>query len=104
MLGDGKQTFIALKECKELWEDENEAEKYEWTQKLIDTFEQGVDVSCVEFRDDDPDLVLAWAISIHDVDSNKYRPTSMQDLVRVAKRFHLKTPGGSWPGNQKKWK
>ena len=101
-LGDGKQTFIALMECKQLWQNEDEAGKYDWTPRLVDTFVNGVDVSVIEFSDDDEDLVLAWATSCHDVESNKYRATSMQDLVKVAKRYHNKTPGGSWPETQKK--
>ena len=101
-MADGKHTLTALVECKALWENDDENDKYEWTTKLVECFEKGLSVSVLEFEDDDPDLVLAWATSSHDTESNKYRATSMKDLVKVALNWHAKTPGNSWADTQKK--
>jgi len=63
---------------------------------LIDAFEKGVPVQVVEFPEDSPDLVMAYNVSAHDVDSNSYKSTSLREMVIVANKWQTKTPGGDW--------
>ena len=95
LLCDGKHTVAALKQLgAELLADEALAQT--WSHALVAAITRGVPVSVVEFRDDDPDVVLAYNVAAHDVDSNRYKPTSLKDLADVAKRFKARTPGGDW--------
>ena len=101
-LADGKQTFAALRELRDEWTSATDADEPMFTQSLIDVFETGVDCQTVEFEDDDDDIVLAWATSSHDLESNKYKPSSLRDMVEVARRYRLRVPGGSWTDVQAK--
>jgi hypothetical protein len=84
-----------MKELRaELEADDSLAET--WTIALVAAITKGIEVSVEEFPEDDPDLVLAYNVQAHDEDSNKYKPTSLKDLVAVAKRYKARTPGGDW--------
>jgi len=96
LLCDGKHTIYALQEVKKMYDDESVRDTYEWSDALIKVFTDGVSVSIVEFPEDDPDLVVAYNVAAHDVDSNKYKCTSLLDLVAVANRYKERTPGGDW--------
>ena len=67
-----------------------------WSHALVAALTEGVSVSVVQFPEDDPDLVLAYNATAHDVDSNRFQPTSLKDLVDVARRYQARTPGGDW--------
>ena len=95
LLGDGKHTFAALRECKALYESDD-AVNYDWSAPLIAAMTLGVDVQVIEFAEDDPDLVVAWAVGAHDDASNKFKATSLRDMVRVAEAYKGKVPGGDW--------
>ena len=101
-IADGKHTIVALGELMTLWADENEHDNHVWTEKLASVFEHGLQVSVLEFQDNDPDLVMAWATSTHDTESNKYQASSMRDLVKVAQTWHAKTAGNNWQETQRK--
>lgn len=51
-------------------------------------------------RGEAQDIGYAWAAGIHDVESNRYKATSLKDLVEVANRYRKKAPGGSWKAVQ----
>jgi hypothetical protein len=100
LLCDGKHTIAALKELgAELAANEALAET--WTNALVAAIRTGASVIVVEFEDDDPDVVLAFNSLAHDLDSNKYKATSLKDLVDVAKRYKARTPSGEWCRVQK---
>jgi len=101
-LADGKQTLVALQELKAAY-DALAAEKCDelgYTAALIEALTVGVDVAVVEFADWDEDVSFAWTVAAHDAESNKYKATSLQDLVAVAIRYNKRVPGGSWPATQ----
>ena len=98
-LADGKATFAALKQLLEeyqqsLADDTFKEETY--SEKLLEALLDGVDCSAIEFEDDDDGLVIAWATAAHDLESNKYRASTLKDLVAVAALFNKRQPGGSW--------
>ena len=101
-LADGKHTFQALSDIKKHYDSlaENQRECQGYTHHLIQALTVGVDVSVLEFEEWDDDVTLAWAVTIHDTESNKYKPTSLKDMVSVATRYKSKVPGGSWSGTQ----
>jgi hypothetical protein len=100
LLCDGKHTIAALKELgAELAANDSLAET--WTNALVAAIRTGVPVMVVEFADDDPDVVLAFNSLAHDLDSNRYKATSLKDLVDVAKRYKARTPSGEWTRVQK---
>ena len=53
-----------------------------------------------EFPDPDPDLYYAYCVQIHDVDSNKYKPSTLFDLAQVALRYRQKATNGTWEATQ----
>ena len=65
---------------------------------LLDALEHGVDVSVVEFED--MDQVMIWTVAAHDADNNRYKATSLRDLVETVERFRQKVPGGDWKATQ----
>lgn len=107
LLLDGKHTFHALKRCAELYAsamvddgDGGDASSGPpgptFTPLLVKAITEGVEVDWIEFRDDDSDLRAAYAAQMHDEATNKYKVTSLRDLVMVATRYQKKAPGGSW--------
>ena len=71
-----------------------------WTESLIMALNDGVDVSVIEFDDYDEDVVIAWAAGLHDIDSNKYKASSLKDLCEVVQRYRKKVPGAAWAQTQ----
>jgi hypothetical protein len=102
-IADGKHTFQALMELQEKMVD-NDQDGFEdetpWTESLMIALRVGVDVSVIEFDDYDEDVLIAWAAGLHDVDSNKYKASSLKDLFNVVERYRRKVPGGSWAQTQ----
>jgi hypothetical protein len=68
-----------------------------WTDALVAAITTGVHVSVVAFAEDDPDVAIAFNVLAHDVDSNRYKSTSLKNMVDVARRYKARTPGGDWP-------
>ena len=100
-MADGKHTFVALRELRDEWKAAADGDDPMFTQALLDAFEQGVDCQMVAFEDDD-DIVFAWATASHDLESNKFKPSSLRDMVEVARRYRKRVPGGSWSDTQAK--
>ena len=102
MLCDGKHTFAALKLCKEIYEkageDADADESIVWSAGLIDVFTNGVSVNVYEFND--ASKMRAWCVIAHDADSNKYKPTSILDLWKLAHEYRQTVPGGEWKRTQ----
>ena len=44
----------------------------------------------------DSDYVVAWQALCHDMDSNRYKPTSIETKVAVVMAAKSKVPGGEW--------
>ena len=102
-LADGKATFAALKELQIEYQQHLEKDTLEddtYSETLIRAFTDGVDVMAIEFEDDDDCLVLAWATGAHDLESNKYKASSLKDIVSVAQKYRVRQPGGSWQATQ----
>lgn len=100
-LADGKHTIVALMELKNALEAEKENEDLTiFTDSLLTALTVGVEVSVLQFEELDEDMVVAWATSAHEIESNKYRPSTIKDLVDVANRFKRKVPGGTWNATQ----
>ena len=97
-LADGKHTIMALKECLQKYDPLSEDQ---FTDALVKDLDEGVDVSVIEFEEDSDDLLFAWAAAAHDVDSNKYKPSAVKDIVGVATRFKTRVLGGGWVATQK---
>ena len=102
-LADGKATFAALAELKTEYKKHVEHASLEedtYTETLIAAFVDGVDCSAIEFEDDDDCLVLAWATGMHDLESNKYKASSLKNIVDVAMKFRARQVGCSWAATQ----
>ena len=104
MLLDGKHTIVALQKVAAMYEaglavaedTEPDNDSPTYTALLVKAITEGVEVDLVEFSDDDGDLRVAYCAAAHDEATNKYKVTSIKDLVDVATRYHRKAPGGSW--------
>ena len=107
---DGKHTFTALAELAteysttveeendkdEGWA-ENVTDKKVWSTLLVEAFSEGVLVDNIEFSDtEDEDLRVAYCAQAHDEDGNKFKPTSLRDMVGIAHRYKKRVAGGSW--------
>ncbi len=101
-LGDGKHTFAALAELKKMFEvlAAGEQEALGHTEMLVHALTVGVDVAVLVCEDWGEDLSFAWAFSTHDAENNRYKPSSLKELVAVARRHKAKVPGGGWQGTQ----
>ena len=101
-LADGKHTIEVLKQLKDIFDAQvaTGTSEMEFTKALVAVFTEGVKVIVLEFEDWDDDITCAWAAGVHDVDSNKYRATSLQEMVGVAMRYQKKVPGGGWKACQ----
>ena len=112
MLLDGKHTFLALTIVAKMYADAatvpdeatvadaatvaGDLDVVEFSSLLVTAITDGVEVDVVEFPDDDEDLRVAYCAAAHDESSNKYKPSSIKDLVGVAMRYQRKAAGGSW--------
>lgn len=113
-LMDGKHTFVALAILAELYRKDVESANaepatvgedggpatagvVEWSPLLVQAITVGVSVDVMQFAEgDDEDLRVAFCASSHDEATNKYRVTSIRNLVQVARRYQRRAPGGSW--------
>ena len=95
-LSDGKNTMTALTRVKSIYSSEEQRAQHEWTQSLVTALTEGVRVTVLEYPEDDMDLVLAYNVLVHDVETNKYKATNLRDMADVAERFRKRTPGGDW--------
>jgi len=103
VLLNGLSTILALLICRKIYREEEEWTEFEpdWTPALAKALTEGVqDLPKMQFADADADVYYAYNVQIHDVDSNKYKPSSMLNLVEVARRFQKKAPGGTWDATQ----
>ena len=95
-LCDGKHTFAALRELKELFAEDEAADEQQqsrtWSTLLVDALKNGVAVSLVEYKDDRKHL--AHQVLAHDADSNKYKPTTIKSLIETVEQYKLEQPGG----------
>ena len=94
-IADGKHTFAALREVERMVKADPEKE---WQAALLDALEQGVDVQVVNFED--VDQLFIWTVAAHDVENNRFKATSLKDLVATVERFRKKVPGGDWKATQ----
>ena len=107
MLLDGKHTFVALAKVDKLFSDATQAaaepvaeavtaaehhEVLHFSDLLVTALTDGVEVDIVTFDDDDEDLRVAYCTQAHDEASNKYKCSSVKDLVAVAQRCFKKAP------------
>ena len=101
-ISNGKATVVALKRLFEECQKETKGEGEEacpppWAAgELYDIFEQGLRCDFVQFSTDDRELVLAWYGLAHDVDSNKYRQTSIEVKIRIVENARARAPGGTY--------
>ena len=117
MLLDGKHTFVALAQVAQIYSDATTAatepvaeavtaaehhEVLHFSDLLVRAITVGVEVDVVTFDDDDEDLRVAYCTQAHDEASNKYKASSMKDLVAVAVRYQRKAAGGSWEAVREK--
>ena len=117
MLLDGKHTFVALAEVAQMYSDANTAaeepvaeavtaaehhEVLHFSDLLVKAMSEGVEVDVVTFDEDDEDLRVACCTQAHDEASNKYKTSSIKDLVAVAMRYKRKATGGSWEAVREK--
>ena len=96
-LCDGKHTFAALRIVQAMYENEATGD-IKWSQPLVRAITIGVNTSVVEFKE--PEEMLAFCVAAHDIDSNKFKATSIKNLVEVARKYQLKIPGGDWKKTQ----
>ena len=108
MLLDGKHTFTALRHVAAIYAaatagadataepPEGGGDALEFTPLLVKAITDGVEVDIVEFVEDDEDLRVAYCTAAHDEASNKFKPSSIKDLVAVALRYQRKAPDGKW--------
>ena len=96
-LADGKHSIQALLMLRA---SSQPSKLEEYSEALVNALTVGVQVSIIEFEDWDDDVTLAWAASAHDENSNRYKATSMQNLVAVALRFKQRVPDGTWQKTQ----
>ena len=107
LLIDGKVTVAALLDCFSVYnkmkcdegknhDDQVEDENLEFPENLVKIFEEGLECRIGEFENDSDDVVFAYCVGIHDADANKYKPSTLQDCVKVSTRFKERAPGGSW--------
>ena len=105
MLLDGKHTVIAIMKITEMYKNECEEVSdpadvgegtLRFTPALLKAINEGLEVDVVEFGDDDEDLRVAYCCQSHDEVTNKFKVTSMKDLVGVANRYKNKAIGGTW--------
>ena len=99
-LNDGKHTIRALQEAATILADEEKSMQHEWSEALLRVLREGVKVSVLEYPEDDDDLIFAHNVLTHDADSNKYKQTTLADMVDVASRARQKVPGGDWTKTQ----
>ena len=111
-LADGKHTVAALQELQAQYRQalaastkrtdgqESDDDEVIYTQPLLDVLERGLVVTVLEFKEWDEDVTVAWAVSIHDTDVNKFKASSLKDFVSVAHRYKQKVPGGGWKATQ----
>ena len=71
-----------------------------WSAALVAALTVGVSTDFVVFSDSDAHI--AYQVQAHDIDSNKYRPTAILDLVRLVERVRSQVPGGDWKHAQTK--
>jgi len=93
MLLDGKKTIAALKRCHDIY-NSPARDEHSWTPKLIDHLENGVDFSEAEVENDDDAVHLKWAAGVHAEESNKYTPTSIRTMIKIANNEIKRTAGG----------
>ena len=103
-LADGKHTVRALQELKEALEANNALEAsgngIEYSEALMSVLTDGLPVTVLEFSDWDEDVSFAWAAGVHDTDSNKFKASSLKDLVDVVHRYQKRVPGGKFKETQ----
>ncbi len=101
-LADGKHTVAALSELKCKYDSLGEEEQaaLEYTENLVRALTEGIDISFIEFPDWDDDVTFAWAVGCHDLEANKYKPTTLQDQVSVVNRYRKRVGGGGWAATQ----
>jgi len=112
LLLDGKHTFVALNELASQYiaeadadeaTDDGKTDSDVWSALLVEALTLGVLVDFVEFSDpEDADLRVAYCVQAHDEEANKYKKTSLRDLVGVALRYKAREPGGTWAATQTK--
>lgn len=107
-LNNGKATVAALKALMDEWKVAFKTEPsadtgvavppdLEWASgQLLAVFEEGLRVDVVRYPSDDRDLVTAWNGLAHDVDSNKYRATTLDLKIRIVNAQRARVAGGDW--------
>ena len=102
VLADGKHKVVALQRALAIYEDAEKCEDYEWSDKLVEVFADGPNVTLMEFKEDDTDILLAYQTAAHDEAANQACWSDLKDFATVAKRWRALTAGGQWPDVQKK--
>lgn len=102
LLNNGKQVVIALQKVAEEV-DLTTLPDLDWcVDDLEETFTTGLHVDFVEYPDpDDRDAQVAFQVFSHEVEQNRYRPSSIGDKINITKRIHQKSAGGDWSTTQK---
>lgn len=106
LLDDGRQTVTALLRIQQRLklQDANAANQGDGlpgllslSTSLMETIQQGLLCSIVEYHDgnDDRAARVMWQVGCHDEESNKYKPTTLQQKVLVVKTI-LASCSGQW--------
>ena len=98
VLNNGKHSVAALKAIAgEEDFDLDELAGLDWrVGDLVATFSQGLYVDHVEYPKDDKDAQVAMQVFAHELEQNKFRPSSMSDKVQITLNMHKRSPGGEW--------
>ena len=104
MLLDGKHTVTAIMKIKQMYDEAEVSDTTDpsgegtlnFTPALLKAIIDWLEGDVVEFGDDDEDLRVAYCCQAHDEASNKFKVTSMKDLVGVANRYKKTVAGGAW--------
>ena len=99
-LSDGKSTMSALARLKKIYEDPDQRDSHEWSTSLVEALTDGVRVNVLQYPEADYDLAIAHNALARDVDSNKYKASSLRGMADVGERFRRKVPGGEWAATQ----
>ncbi len=98
-VNNGKSTVCALQRLQQ----EAAGGEPEWlTGQLADILQNGLRVDEVEYGDDSMDLVEAWNGLAHDVESNKWRATTIQMKIRIVQTARSRVAGGDWAATVKR--
>ena len=103
LLADGKHKVVALQRALAIYEDAEKCEDYEWSDKLVEVFTDGLNVARMGFQEDDTDILLAYQTAAHDEAANQAFWSDLKDFATVAKRWRARTAGVNGQTSRRSW-